>query len=86
MRLCVSRALVERSACPYVYRWVDVFARPVPIYVPVDGYVGVCVYAPVNVYVAVAVYIYIYLLVHPSIYPSIYAPEQKIEIENRDHP
>ena len=69
-----------------MYRWVDVFAYPVPVYAPVDGYVGVCVYAPVNVYVAVAVYIYICLLVHPSIYPYIYAPEQKIEIENRDHP
>ena len=86
MRLCVSRALVERSACSYVYRWVNIFARPVPIYALVDGYVGVCVYAPVNVYVAVAVHICIYLLVHPSIYPYIYAPEQKIEIENRDHP
>ena len=86
MRLCVSRALVERSACSYVYRWVNIFARPVPIYALVDGYVGVCVYAPVNVYVAVAVYICIYLLVHPSIYPYIYAPKQKIEIENRDHP
>ena len=86
MRLCVSRALVERSACPYMYRWVDVFVRPVPVYALVDGCIGVYVYAPVNVYVAVAVYIYIYLLVHPSIYPYIYAPEQKIEIENRDHP
>ena len=65
MRLCVSRALVKRSACPYVYRWVNIFARPVPIYALVDGYVGVCVYAPVNVYVAVAVHIYICLLVHP---------------------
>lgn len=86
MRLRICGALAERSACPYVYRWVDVFARPVPIYALVDGYVGVCVYAPVNVYVAVAVYIYICLLVHPSIYLYIYAPEQKIEIENRDHP
>ena len=88
MRLCVSRALVERSACPYVYRWVNIFARSVPVYALVDGYVGVCVYAPVNAYVAVAVYIYVcvYLLVHPSIYPYIYASEQKIEIENRDHP
>ena len=86
MRLCVSRALVERSACPYVYRWVNIFAHPVPVYALVDGCIGVYVYAPVNVYVAVAVYIYIYLLVHPSIYPYIYAPEQKIEIENRDHP
>ena len=86
MRLRVNRALVERSACPYVYRWVNIFARSVPVYALVDGYVGVCIYAPVNVYVAVAVHIYIYLLVHPSIYPYIYAPEQKIEIENRDHP
>ena len=86
MRLCVSRALVERSACPYVYRWVNIFARPVPVYALVDGCVGVCVYAPVNVYVVVAVHIYICLLVHPSIHPYIYAPEQKIEIENRDHP
>ena len=86
MRLCVSRALVERSACPYVYRWVNIFARSVPVYALVDGYVSVCVYAPVNVYVAVAVHIYICLLVHPSIHSYIYAPKQKIEIENRDHP
>ena len=88
MYLCVSKALVERSAYPYMYRWVNIFARSVPVYALVDGYGGVCVYAPVNVYVAVAVYIYVcvYLLVHPSIYPYIYAPEQKIEIENRDHP
>ena len=88
MRLRIYGALIERSACPYVYRWVNIFARSVPIYALVDGYVGVYVYAPVNVYVAVAVYIYVcvYLLVHPSIYPYIYAPEQKIEIENRDHP
>lgn len=47
-----------------------------------------CVYVfmRLSMYVAVAVYLYIYLLVHPSIYPYIYAPEQKIEIENRDHP
>ena len=71
-----------------MYRWANVFARPVPVYAPVNGCIGVYVYAPVNVYVAVAVYIYVcvYLLVHPSIHSSIYAPEQKIEIENRDHP
>ena len=86
MRLCVSRALVERSACPYVYRWVNIFARPVPVYALVDGYVGVCVYAPVNVYVTVAVHIYVHISTCSSIYPYIYAPEQKIEIENRDHP
>ena len=86
MRLCVSRALVERSACSYVYRWVNIFARPVPIYALVDGYVGVCVYAPVNVYVAVAVHIYVHISTCSSIHPFIYAPEQKIEIENRDHP
>ena len=86
MRLCVCGALVERSACPYVYRWVNIFARSVPVYALVNGYISVCVYAPVNVYVAVAVHIYIYLLVHPSIHPFIYASEQKIEIENRDHP
>ena len=79
-------ALVERSACPYVYRWVDVFAHPVPVYALVNRCIGVCIYAPVNAYVALAMYTYIYLLVHPSIYPYIYAPEQKIEIENRDHP
>ena len=57
-----------------------------PVYALVNRCIGVCVYAPVNVYVAVAVYIYICLLVHSSIHPHIYAPEQKIEIENRDHP
>ena len=86
MRLCVSGALAKRSACPYVYRWVNIFARPVPIYAPVDGYVGVCVYAPVNVYVAVAVHIYVHISTCSSIHPYIYAPVQKIEIENRDHP
>ena len=86
MRLCVSRALVERSACPYVYRWVNIFARSVPIYALVDGYVDVCIYVPVNVYVAAAVHIYVHISTCSSIYPYIYAPEQKIEIENRDHP
>lgn len=69
-----------------MYRWVNIFARPVPVYALVDGYVGVCVYAPVNVYVAVAVHIYVHISTCSSIYPYIYAPEQKIEIENRDHP
>ena len=72
MRLCVSRALVERSACPYVYRWVNIFARPVPVYALVDGYVGVCVYAPVNVYVAVAVHIYVHISTCLSIHLSIH--------------
>ena len=86
MRLRICRALIKRSACPYVYRWVNIFARPVPVYALVDGYVGVCIYAPVNVYVAVAVHIYVHISTCSSIYPYIYAPEQKIEIENRDHP
>ena len=72
MRLCVSRALFERSAYPYVYRWVNIFARPVPIYAPVDGYVGVYVYASVNVYVAVAVYVCVCVATCSSIYPSIH--------------
>ena len=72
MRLCVSWALVERSACSYVYRWVNIFARPVPIYALVDGYVGVCVYAPVNVYVAVAVHIYVHISTCSSIHLSIH--------------
>ena len=58
--------------CPYVYRWVNIFARSVPIYVLVDGYVSVCVYAPVNIYVAVAVYIYVHISTCSSIYPSIH--------------
>lgn len=65
-----------------MYRWVDVFARPVPVYAPVDGCADVCVYVPVNVYVAVAVYVCVYASACPSINPYIYAPEQKIEIEN----
>ena len=72
VRLCVSRALVERSACPYMYRWVNIFARPVPIYALVDGYVGVCVYAPVNVYVAVAVHIYVHISNNSYIHLSIH--------------
>ena len=72
MRLYVSRALVERSACPYMYRWVNIFARSVPVYALVDGYVGVCVYAPVNVYVAVAVHIYVHMSTCSSIYLSIH--------------
>ena len=80
MYLCICGALVERSACPYVYRWVDVFARPVPVYALVNRCIGVYVYAPVNVYVAVAVYIYVcvYLLVHPSIHASMH-PSRKLK-------
>ena len=82
MRLCVSRALVERSACSYVYRWVNIFARSVPVYALVDGYVGVCaymcvcVYAPVHEYAAVAVYV----CVHPSIHPSM-CPSRKLKLK-----
>ena len=72
MRLCVSRALVKRSACPYVYRWVNIFTRPMPVYALVDGYVGVCVYAPVNVYVAVAMHIYVHISTCSSIHLSIH--------------
>ena len=72
MRLCVCGALIERSACSYVYRWVNIFARSVPVYALVDGYVSVCIYAPVNVYVAVAVHIYVHISACPSIYPSIH--------------
>ena len=70
MRLRICWALVGRSACPWVYRWADIFARPVLVYAPVDecvdecAYVYVCVYAPVHEYVAVAVYV----CVHPSIH------------------
>ena len=70
MPSCVSRALVKRSACPYMYRWVDVFAHPVPVYALVDGYVGVyvyvrvCIYAPVHEYAAVAVYVCVHLSIH----------------------
>ena len=90
MPLRICGALVERSACPYVYRWINIFARSVPVYALVDGYVGVCVYVfmrlSMYMLLLLCIYMYIYLLVHPSIYPYIYAPEQKIEIENRDHP
>ena len=71
MRLCISRALVERSACPYVYRWVNIFARPVPVYALVNGCIGVYVYAPVNVYVAAAVHIYVHISTCSSIHLSI---------------
>ena len=77
-------ALVERSTYPCVYRWVNIFARPVPVYALVDGYVGVCVYAPVNVYVAVAVYIYvcvyICLFIHPSIH-TFMRPSRKLKLK-----
>ena len=63
-----------------MYRWVNIFARPVPVYALVDRYVGVCVYAPVNVYVAVAVYIYIYLLVHSSIHTYM-RPSRKLKLK-----
>ena len=72
MRLRICRALVERSAYSCVYRWVNIFARPVPVYALVDGYVGVCVYAPVNVYVAVAVHIYVHISTCSSIHLSIH--------------
>ena len=72
MRLCISRALVERSACPYVYRLVNIFARPVPVYALVNGCIGVYVYAPVNVYVAAAVHIYVHISTCSSIHLSIH--------------
>ena len=72
MRLCVSRALVKRFACPYVHKWVNIFTRPVPIYALVDEYVNVCVYAPVNIYVAVAVHIYVHISTCSSIHLSIH--------------
>ena len=72
MHLRICGALIERSACSYMYRWVNIFAHPVPIYAPVDGYVGVCIYAPVNVYVAVAVHIYVHTSTCSSIYLSIH--------------
>ena len=65
-------ALVERSACPYVYRWVNIIARSVPVYALVDGYVNVCVYAPVNVYVAIAVHIYVHISACSSIHLFIH--------------
>ena len=79
-------ALAKRSACPYMYRWVDVFARPVPVYALVDGYVGVCVHLCVYVYMHLCMNMLLLLYMYVCIYPYIYAPEQKIEIENRDHP
>ena len=72
MHLRICRALVKHSACPYMYRWVNIFARSVPIYALVDGYVGVCVYAPVNVYVAVVVHIYVHISTCSSIHLSIH--------------
>ena len=84
MRLCVSRALAIRSAYPYVYRWVNIFTRPMPVYALVDGYVGVCVYASANVYVAVAVYIYICTYICLSIHPSIHTsmrPSRKLKLK-----
>ena len=94
MRLCVCGALIERSACPYVYRWVNIFARSVPTYASVDECVDVCVHACAYVHACVCVHVSVYeyvgaavyVYVHSSIHPFIYVPEQKIEIENRDHP
>ena len=53
-----------------------------PVYAPVDGYVGVCaymcacVYAPVHEYAAVAVYV----CVHPSIHLSM-CPSRKLKLK-----
>ena len=84
MRLRVSRALIERSACPYVYRWVDVFARPVPVYALVDGYVGVYVYVfmrlSMHMLLLLCIYMYIYLLVHPSIHTYM-RPSRKLKLK-----
>ena len=87
MRLsCACAVMMGRSACPCVYRWVDVFARPILVYAPVDECACVYVYMSVNIYVAVrdavAVYVCVYVSACPSIHPYIYAPKQKIEIEN----
>ena len=84
MRLRICRALVERSACPYVYRWVNIFARPVPIYALVDGYVSVCVYVfmrlSMYMLLLLCIYMYIYLLVHPSIHTYM-RPSRKLKLK-----
>ena len=72
MRLCVSRALVECSACSYVYRWVNIFTRPVAVYALVDGYVGVCAYMCVCVYAPVHEYVAVHIYVHMSTCSSIH--------------
>lgn len=67
-----------------MYRWVNIFARSVPVYALVDGYVGVCVYAPVNVYVAVAVHIYVHISTCSSIHLSIHTsmhPSRKLKLK-----
>ena len=84
MRLRISRALVERSACPYVYRWVNIFARPVPVYALVDGYVGVCVHICVYVYMHLCMnmllLLYMYVFIHPSIHTSM-RPSRKLKLK-----
>ena len=88
VRLCVSRALVKRSACPYMYRWVNIFARSVPVYALVDGYVGVCVYVFVCLCACQCIcccccaYIctYIYLFIHPSIHTYM-PPSRKLKLK-----
>ena len=58
--------------CPYVYRWVNIFARSVPVYALVNGYTDVYVYVRVCVYVSVheyaAVAVAVYVCVNPSIH------------------
>ena len=51
-------------------RWVDIFARPVLVYMSVNGYTDVYVYVRVCVYVFVheCATVAVYVCVHPSIY------------------
>ena len=44
--------------------------------------VHMCVYVYMHMYMNMLLLLYMYVFIHSS----IYAPEQKIEIENRDHP
>lgn len=73
-----------RSACPYMYRWVNIFARSVPVYALVDGYVGVCVYVfmrlSMYMLLLLCIYTYIYLFIHPSIHTYM-RPSRKLKIE-----
>lgn len=73
-----------RSACPYMYRWVNIFARPVPVYALVDGYVSVCVYVfmrlSMHMLLLLCIYTYVYLFIHPSIHTSMH-PSRKLKLK-----
>lgn len=74
----------------FAYGWIDgliysrVLCLPMRLWMNVLVCVHMCVYVYMHLCMNMLLLLLLYMYV--CIHPYIYAPEQKIEIENRDHP